>query len=107
MMTWIYNFAKILYPYLVWDFKSLNTFTQLIYLFLYSHYLAYILKSVFWPNTKPNKKKDPFSTFIDLYFALVDGTYPVNSNRVKLSIIEHVPITKHFSIFFSFFNQIE
>jgi hypothetical protein len=25
--------------------------------------------------------------------------------RVELPIIEHVPITKHFSIFFSFINQ--
>lgn len=66
MMTWIHNFAKILYPYLVWDLKSLYIpLPQLIYLFLYSHYLAYILKSVFWPNTKPYKKKGPFQ-YIDL-----------------------------------------
>jgi hypothetical protein len=28
-------------------------------------------------------------------------------SEVKLPINKHVPITKHFSIFFSFFNQIE
>ncbi len=73
----------------------------------HTHYsLAYILKSIFWPNTKPNFKKWPFQ-YSDLYFALVDGTYPVNGNGVKSSIIEHEPITKHFSMFSSFFNQID